>query len=179
MARNQGSDRSLNDAGMGTNFLAQASNKRTMTLDLARPEGRDILRRLVAGADVLVGNYRPGALSGLGLGYRDLSAVNSRLIYGSVSGFGQQGPRAGQRAYDHVIQALSGAMAANGDGKVPTRVGFPAFDYATGTMAAFAISAALFQRERTGRSQPTDVSMLDVALTHIESILTPLPWRPR
>ena len=150
-SRSSGTDRQLNHAQMGTGFLTQASNKRAITLDLKTERDREILKKLVATADVFVENYRPGAFEALGLGYEDLSKINPRLIYASFSAFGQKGPRGNQTAYDHVIQATSGIMAMTGTEEVnPVKFGSPAIDYATGMTGAFALSAALFQRERTG-----------------------------
>src|SRR6516164_343132 len=158
---------------MGTSFLTQASNKRAITLDLKTQADRDILKRLVATADVFVENYRPGAFEALGLGYEALSAINPRLIYASFSAFGQHGPRGGQTAYDHVIQASSGIMAMTGTKDVhPVKFGAPAIDYATGMTGAFALASALFQRERTGRGQRIDMAMLDVAMILMSSHLT-------
>jgi crotonobetainyl-CoA:carnitine CoA-transferase CaiB-like acyl-CoA transferase len=171
--RGTGTDRELNRRQMGTGFLTQASNKRAITLDLKSGAGRGILKRLVAGADVMVENYRPGAFAALGLGYEAMSALNPRLIYCSISAFGQDGPRGDQTAYDHVIQATSGLMATTGTEEVnPIKFGSPAVDYATGTMAAFALASALFQRERTGRGQRIDLAMLDVAMILMSSHLT-------
>jgi crotonobetainyl-CoA:carnitine CoA-transferase CaiB-like acyl-CoA transferase len=172
-SRGNGPDRALNRAGMGTQYLTQNANKRCITLDLKQEAAREAFRRLVAQADVLVENFRPGAFEALGLGYEALSALNPRLIYCSISAFGQQGPRGQQTAYDHVIQATSGMMACTGTPEVsPLKLGAPAIDYATGTMGAFALSAALFQRERTGRGQRIDLAMLDVALVMMASHLT-------
>ena len=172
-SRDTGGDRALNRERMGTGYLTQGSNKRAITLDLKHERGREILRKLVAGADVFVENYRAGALPALGLGYEDLSALNPRLIYCSMTAFGQDGPRGGQTAYDHLIQATSGMMATTGTPEVsPLKTGSPVIDYATGTMCAFALSAALFQRERTGRGQYIDSSMLDVALMLMGSHIT-------
>lgn len=171
--RGTGTDRELNRRRMGTGFLTQASNKRAITLNLKSEAGRGILMRLVAGADVMVENYRPGAFAALGLGYEAMSALNPRLIYCSISAFGQDGPRGDQTAYDHVIQATSGLMATTGTEEVnPIKFGSPAVDYATGTMAAFALASALFQRERTGRGQRIDLAMLDVAMILMSSHLT-------
>ena len=184
-SRGQGPDWELNRAGMGTYFLTQGSNKRSLTLDLKQEAAREVFRKLAAQADVLVENYRPGAFEALGLGYDALSVLNPRLIYCSISAFGQQGPRGGQTAYDHVIQASSGIMAATGTAEVnPLKLGAPAIDYATGTMGAFALSAALFQRERTGRGQRIDLAMLDVAMMMMSSHVTAhsrtgKPPRPR
>src|SRR5664280_2151045 len=149
-SRGAGTDKELNRRNMGTAFLTQASNKRSITLDLKQEKDRDKLKKLVATADVFVENYRPGAFEALGLGYEALAAINPRLIYASFSAFGQSGPRGPQTAYDHVIQATSGIMAMTGTKEVnPIKFGSPAVDYATGMTGAFALSAALFQRERT------------------------------
>src|SRR5712691_7202294 len=110
-SRGAGTDKALNRRNMGTSFLTQASNKRSITLDLKREADRDILKKLVATADVFVENYRPGAIEALGLGYEALAALNPKLIYASFSAFGQTGPRRQQTAYDHVIQATSVNMA--------------------------------------------------------------------
>jgi crotonobetainyl-CoA:carnitine CoA-transferase CaiB-like acyl-CoA transferase len=172
-SRGGGTDKALNKANMGTSFLTQASNKRSMALDLKTERDRSILKQLVATADVFVENYRPGAFEALGLGYDDLSKINPRLIYASFSAFGQTGPRGRQTAYDHVIQATSGIMAMTGTKEVsPVKFGSPAVDYATGMTGAFALSAALFQRERTGRGQRIDMAMLDVAMILMASHVT-------
>jgi crotonobetainyl-CoA:carnitine CoA-transferase CaiB-like acyl-CoA transferase len=172
-SRGSGTDKALNRRNMGTGFLTQASNKRSITLDLKAEKDRAILKKLVATADVFVENYRPGALAALGLGYEDLAAINPRLIYASFSAFGQDGPRGRQTAYDHVIQATSGLMAMTGTEDVhPVKLGSPAVDYATGMTGAFALASALFQRERTGRGQRIDMAMLDVALILASSLLT-------
>ena len=172
-SRSSGTDPALNRNNMGTSFLTQASNKRSVALDLKAPRDRDILKDLVKTADVFVENYRPGAFEALGLGYDALSAINPRLIYASFSAFGQNGPRGGQTAYDHVIQATSGIMAMTGTKDVhPVKFGSPAVDYATGMTGAFALSAALFQRERTGRGQRIDMAMLDVAMILMASHVT-------
>jgi crotonobetainyl-CoA:carnitine CoA-transferase CaiB-like acyl-CoA transferase len=172
-SRDSGTDRALNHSNMGTSFLTQGSNKRSITLDLKQEAGREVLRRLVARADVLVENYRPGAFGALGLGYEALLKINPRLIYCSISAFGQDGVRREQTAYDHVIQATSGIMASTGTEEVnPIKIGAPAVDYATGTMGAFALASALFQRERTGKGQHIDLAMLGVAMMMQASLMT-------
>jgi crotonobetainyl-CoA:carnitine CoA-transferase CaiB-like acyl-CoA transferase len=172
-SRETGTDRALNRHNMGTSFLTQGSNKRSITLDLKTNGGREILKKLVTRADVLVENYRPGAFAVLGLGYEALSKINSRLIYCSISAFGQDGVRREQTAYDHVIQATSGIMASTGTEEVnPIKIGAPAVDYATGTMGAFALASALFQRERTGKGQHIDLAMLGVAMMMQASLMT-------
>jgi len=172
-SRGNGSDAALNEAGMGTAFLTQASNKRSIVLDLKTPAGQEALKGLAKTADILVENYRPGAFDALGLGYEAMAALNPRLIYASFSAFGQNGPRGPETAYDHVIQATSGIMAMTGTEEVhPVKFGSPAIDYATGMSGAFALAAALFQRERTGKGQRVDMAMLDVAMILMSSHLT-------
>jgi crotonobetainyl-CoA:carnitine CoA-transferase CaiB-like acyl-CoA transferase len=177
IARQTGCDRALNRRLMGTGYLTQGANKRCLTLDLKDPRGRDILKRLVAGADVLVENFRSGAMAALGLGYADLRAINPRLVYCSMTGFGQEGPKAEHNAYDCVIQAISGLMSTTGwPGMPPLKTGAPVIDYASGLSAAFAVSSALFQRERTGRGQYVDCAMLDAAMMLMSSHLTACLW---
>jgi crotonobetainyl-CoA:carnitine CoA-transferase CaiB-like acyl-CoA transferase len=172
-SRGVGSDKELNRRKMGTSFQTQASNKRSITLDLQQAKDREILKKLVATADVFVENYRPGAFEALGLGYEALAVINPQLIYASFSAFGQEGPRGPQTAYDHVIQATSGIMAMTGTKEVhPVKLGSPVIDYATGTTGAFALAAALFQRERTGKGQRIDMAMLDVAMILMSTHLT-------
>ena len=183
-SRTSGADRALSRDGMGTYYLTHGSNKRSIALDLKQEGGREVFRRLIASADVLVENYRPGAFDALGLSYAALSAIQPRLIYCSVSAFGHGGPRGRETAYDFVIQAATGLMAMTGTRDVnPIKLGTPAVDYATGTMAAFAVASALFQRERTGKGQRIDLAMYDVALmlaaSHVTSFLrTGAPPQP-
>jgi len=172
-SREGGTDQELNRRNMGTSFLTQGSNKQSITLDLKNEEGREILKKLVARSDVLVENYRPGAFEALGLGYEVMAKINPRLIDCSISAFGQDGVRREQTAYDHVIQATSGIMASTGTEDVnPIKIGAPAIDYATGTMGAFALASALFQRERTGKGQHIDLAMLGVAMMMQASLVT-------
>ena len=165
-SRESGADQALNKTLMGTSFLTQGSNKRAIALNLKTEGGREALKRLAAQwADVFVENYRPGAFKSLGLGYEDLARLNPKLIYVSMTAFGQDGPRGYQTAYDHAIQASSGITASTGtEASGPIKAGAPVIDYATGTMGAFAISAALYQRLRTGKGQYVDMAMFDVAL---------------
>ncbi len=173
MTREESVIRALGEEDYGTLYLGQNAGKRAITLDLKTEKGRDILRKLVAGADVLVENYRTGKMAELGLGYEDLSSINPKLIYCSLTGFGQTGPKAKHPAYDVVIQAYSGLMVANGEeNSAPVRVGPPMVDYGTGAQAALAISAALYQRGHTGKGQRIDVSMLDGALMLMSSQVT-------
>src|SRR5215218_6517078 len=165
-SRESGADMALNKTRMGTSFLTQASNKRSIALNLKTKEGQDALRRLVKDwADVFVENYRPGAMKALGLGYEDLSKLNPKLVYASMTAFGQDGPRGNMTAYDHAIQATSGITATTGtETSGPIKVGAPIIDYSVGTTGAFAISAALYQTMRTGKGQHIDMAMMDVAI---------------
>jgi crotonobetainyl-CoA:carnitine CoA-transferase CaiB-like acyl-CoA transferase len=162
LARKLGCMPELNQQLMGTSFLAQNANKKSITLNLKADEGKQILRKLVAASDVLVENFRPGVMDRLGVSYASLAAINPRLIYCAISGFGQTGPDAFKPAYDQIIQGLSGVMAVNGDERLnPLRCGFPVCDTVGGLNAAFAILGALYHRERTGEGQFIDVALLD------------------
>ncbi len=162
LARKLGVVPELNDQLMGTSFLAQNANKKSVTLNTKTPEGKELFKRLGKTADVLVENFRPDVMDRLGLGYAALSEINPRLIYCAVSGFGKTGPDALKPAYDQIIQGLSGVMAVNGDERLnPLRAGFPVCDSVGGLNAAFAVMAALYHRERTGEGQFIDVAMLD------------------
>jgi len=184
MTRAEGVDAALNDEGYGTTFHAQNAGKRAITLDLRHEAAREVMRRLIAGADVLVQNYAAGALDRLGFGYESVSAINPRLIYCTLTGYGRTGPKADHPAYDVVIQAFTGLMAANGTPETtPVRVGPAVVDYGTGAQAALAVSAALFQRQHTGQGQKIDVAMADAALmlmssSVVETIATGASPRP-
>src|SRR5690606_29788399 len=128
------------------------------TVDLKQPKGREIVRKLVSTADVVMENFRPGVMDRLGLGYDDLKQVQPRLIYCAISGFGQTGPMADYPAYDQIIQGYSGMMAVTGTEEAgPLRCGFPISGTVGGLSAAFAVVAALLHRERTGKGQFIDV----------------------
>jgi CoA:oxalate CoA-transferase len=162
LARKLGNVPALNQALMGTSFLAQNANKKSLTLNLKLDEAREIFRALARTADVIVENFRPGVMDRLGLSYASLRATNQGLIYCAISGFGQSGPDAFKPAYDQIIQGLSGVMDVNGDERLhPLRCGFPVCDTVGGINAAFAIMGALFHRERTGDGQFIDIAMLD------------------
>jgi crotonobetainyl-CoA:carnitine CoA-transferase CaiB-like acyl-CoA transferase len=170
LARKLGAAPKLNAQLMGTSFLSQNSNKKSLTLNLKLEEAKEIFRKLVRTADILVENFRPGVMDRLGLSYQVLREINTRLIYCAISGFGQTGPDAFKPAYDQIIQGLSGVMAINGDERLnPLRCGFPVCDTVGGLNAAFAIMAALFYRERTGEGQFIDVALL-------ESIMPLMGW---
>jgi crotonobetainyl-CoA:carnitine CoA-transferase CaiB-like acyl-CoA transferase len=165
LARNLGGDPALSADGLGISFLAQNSAKRSITLDLKNPRGREVFERLVGEADVLLENFRPGVLARLGFPVEVLRSVNPGLVYCAVSGFGQTGPMRGRPAYDQIIQGLSGIMSVTGTPETaPTRTGFPIADTLGGYAAAFAISAALVKRARTGGGSYLDVSMLETAV---------------
>ena len=165
LARQLGNDRVLNARLMGASFLAQNGGKKSVTLNLKNAGGKEILRRLVASADVLVENFRPGVMGRLGLGYEDLRQHNPRLIYCAITGFGQRGPLRDAPAYDQIIQGLSGMMSVTGDAhSAPLRAGYPVADTVSGMVGAFAICAALLRRQRSGEGGFIDVAMLDSAL---------------
>ena len=165
LARQLGADPELNRRRMGASFLAQNAGKRSLTLNLKHPAGKDAFRRLVATADVVVENFRPGVMDRLGLGYAALRELRPGLVYCAVSGFGQDGPLNGNPAYDQIVQGLSGVMSVTGTPETaPLRVGFPVCDTIGGITAAFAIAAALVQRGRTGAGECIDVSMLEATL---------------
>jgi CoA:oxalate CoA-transferase len=162
LARKLGIVPEMNEQLMGTSFLAQNANKKSVTLNTKSPEGKEIFRKLVLKADVLVENFRPDVMGRLGLGYPALREINPRLVYCAISGFGATGPDAFKPAYDQIIQGLSGEMSVNGDERLnPLRAGFPVCDTVGGLNAAFAIMAALYHRERTGEGQFIDIAMLD------------------
>ncbi len=165
LARQLGNDAGLNASLMGASFLAQNGGKRSVTVDLKTVQGKEVLRRLVARADVLIENFRPGVMARLSLSHEDLRAINPSLVYCAISGFGQQGPLSAAPAYDQIIQGLSGMMSITGDAtSAPLRAGYPVADTISGITGAFAIAAALVRRQRTGEGGFIDVSMLDSAL---------------
>ncbi|MCI0548984.1 MAG: CoA transferase [Candidatus Rokubacteria bacterium] len=153
-------------------FLAVNRNKRGLTLDLKQPEGVEILKQLVATADVLVENYRPGVARRLGVDHDTLSRVNPRLVYCSISGFGQTGPYADRGGYDLIAQGMSGIMSATGtEGGGPVKVGVPVADLGAGLFAVLGILCALRARRITGRGQLVDTSLFEagVALSQWEA----------
>jgi crotonobetainyl-CoA:carnitine CoA-transferase CaiB-like acyl-CoA transferase len=156
------------DRNMAPAFQAVNGNKRSLTLDLQKPEAIEIVRRLVMNADVVMENFRPGVMDKLGIGYAALAELNPKLIYCAISGFGQTGPERLGAGYDGKIQAMSGIMAITGHAEMgPTRAGFAVCDILSGMTAAFGLSSALFQRTHTGRGQLVDVSMLEATLAFL------------
>ncbi len=165
LARQLGADPALSKINMGTSFLAQNSGKRSITVNLKSEGGKEIFKRLVESADVVVENFRPGVMDRLGVGYEVLKQVNPKLVYCALSGFGQSGPMKNAPAYDQIIQGLSGAMSITGDKEsAPLRVGYPVCDSIGGMTAAFAIAAALAGVARNGEGRFIDVAMLDSTL---------------
>ena len=170
MMRTESASEMLASEGLGTQYLSQSANKRSLAIDIGSADGVEIVKQLVVQADVLVENFRSGVLAAAGLGYEALADINPLLIYCSMTGYGQTGPKALHPAYDNVIQAFSGLMAATGSvSTAPVRVGPPVLDYGTGAQAAFAIASALFQRSRNNKGQFIDVAMLDAALMLMSS----------
>lgn len=149
-------------------FLTANRNKRSVTIDMATPEGQALIRRLAATSDVVVENFKVGGLKRYGLDHESLSAVNPRLVYCSITGFGQDGPEAGRAGYDFMIQGMSGLMSVTGSPDTePQKIGVALVDILTGLNAAIAVLAALEQRHRTGRGQHIDVALFDVAVASL------------
>ena len=158
-----------NDTTQATYFTACNRNKRSITIDMAQPEGQALIRQMAAQSDILVENFKVGGLKAYGLDYESLKALNPRLIYCSVTGFGQDGPYAERAGYDLMIQAMTGMMSITGraddvPGGGPLRVGVALTDLFTGCYATSAILAALEVRNRTGAGQHIDMALLDVGM---------------
>jgi crotonobetainyl-CoA:carnitine CoA-transferase CaiB-like acyl-CoA transferase len=148
-------------------FLCTNRNKRSLTVDMTRPEGQAILRELAVGADVVLENFKVGGLKAYGLDYASLAALNPKLVYCSITGFGQDGPYAARAGYDFLIQGMGGLMSVTGradseEGAGPQKVGVALTDILTGLYAGNAILAALLHREKTGQGQHIDLALLDV-----------------
>jgi crotonobetainyl-CoA:carnitine CoA-transferase CaiB-like acyl-CoA transferase len=146
-------------------FHATNRGKRSVTADFTTPEGQALVKRLVADADVVIENFKVGGLAKYGLDYAGLSALNPRLIYCSITGFGQTGPYAARAGYDFIIQGMAGLMSVTGSPEgQPQKVGVAVTDIFTGVYAATAILAALHQRSTTGQGQHIDMALMDVAV---------------
>jgi crotonobetainyl-CoA:carnitine CoA-transferase CaiB-like acyl-CoA transferase len=148
-------------------YLSVNRGKRSVAIDLATPQGQAVVRALAARSDIVLENFKAGALARYGLAYPDLKAVKPNLIYCSITGFGQSGPRRDAAAYDFMIQAMGGLMSVTGErddlpGGGPQKVGIPIVDIMTGMYAAVGVLAALARRERTGEGEYIDLAMLDV-----------------
>ncbi len=164
LARQLGADPELNVRHMGVSFLAQNPGKRSICINLKKAAGKDLFRKLVRSADVVVENFRPGVMGRLGLGFEVLKEENPNLVYCAISGFGQNGPLRDLPAYDQIIQGMSGIMSITGaSDTAPYRVGFPVADTIGGITAAFAIASALARRGE-GEAIFIDVSMLEATL---------------
>ena len=152
--------------GESAAYLLFNRNKRGMALDLKAPEGVAIVKKLVADSDVVIENFRTGTMESFGLGYEVLSAINPRLVYCSISAFGRTGPRKDSAGYEALMQAFSGIMSITGEpGGAPVRAGVSFLDLSTGIFTAFGIVNALLYRERTGRGQRVDGSLLETAVS--------------
>ena len=157
--------------GESAYFMAINRNKRGITVNLKSSEGQEIIKRLAGESDVFVENYRTGSLEKMGLGYEDLHALNSRLIYCSISGYGRNGPYANRPGYDFIIQAEGGIMGVTGPEEGPPyRVGISIIDLTTGIFATTAILAALHSRELTGEGQLIDISLLDTSVALLANV---------
>lgn len=165
LARRLGADPAFAREAMGISFLAVNAGKESIALDLKHPQGREVFLRLVARADAVVENFRPGVMARLGLGAETLRAERPALVVCSISGFGQAGPLSERPAYDQIVQGLSGVMSVTGDERsAPLRVGYPVCDTVGGLTAAFAVCAALLRARASGEGSYVDVSMLDATL---------------
>ena len=166
--------------GESAYFMLLNRGKKSMTLNLKSDRGRAILHELVAQSDVLIENFRPGVAARLGIDYDSLKLANPRLVYASISGFGQDGPLAGRPAYDLVVQAMSGLMDVTGArGGPPTAIGESFADVCAGMFAAWGISTALFDRERTGRGRHLDIAMLDSMVSMMLTVFGLQPYSDR
>jgi crotonobetainyl-CoA:carnitine CoA-transferase CaiB-like acyl-CoA transferase len=155
------------DTAEATYFLCANRNKRSLTVDLSRPQGQQLVRDLAAQSDVLIENFKVGGLAQYGLDYQSLAAVHPRLVYCSITGFGQTGPYAHRAGYDFLMQGMGGLMSVTGradgeEGAGPQKVGVALTDIMTGLYATIAVQAALAERERSGRGQHIDLALLDV-----------------
>jgi formyl-CoA transferase len=172
-SRTNGTLPELNAERMGLAYLTQNANKKSVTLNLKSPEGLAVMKRLLEGADVFIENFRPGTITRLGLPFEVVREINPRIVYCSISAFGQDGAFSSRPAYDHVIQGMCGIMKTTGSpGGGPQKVGAPYVDYATGLNAAFAIVSALHETRRTGKAVHLDVAMLDTSMMLMASLVT-------
>ncbi len=169
-------DRDGKETSESVTYLAFNRNKKSVTLDISKPEGQDIVRKLVAQSDVLVENYKLGVLARYGLAYEDLRKINPRLVYCSITGFGQDGPYSHRAGYDPIFQAMGGLMSVTGErdgrpGGGPMRVGLPIVDLMTGMHAVSAILAAIYHRDRvSGTGQYIDAALLDVEIAMLSHL---------
>ncbi len=159
--------------GLAPAFLGTNANKRGITLDLKHARAKEIVDRLIVDADVVVENFRPGVMKRLGLDYEAIRAVKPDIVYCSISGYGQEGPKSGLPAYDGAVQASSGIMSVTGHPETgPVRAGFMVVDMSTAVSTAFAIASALFRRQVTGEGQYLDVAMTDTAISMMNPMVS-------
>jgi crotonobetainyl-CoA:carnitine CoA-transferase CaiB-like acyl-CoA transferase len=159
--------------GLAAPWVSVNAGKRSITLDLKQSKAIEVIKRLVPTVDVVMENFRPGVMDKLGIGYETLRALNPRLIYCAVSGFGQVGPERGTAAFDGMIQAMSGLMSITGfPANGPTRVGFAGADVMSGATAALGVASALYQRTHTGKGQLVDVAMIDAVMGYLAQQFT-------
>jgi crotonobetainyl-CoA:carnitine CoA-transferase CaiB-like acyl-CoA transferase len=171
LARQLGADSELNTKKMGVSFLAQNSGKKSLTINLKADAGKQLFKRLIKDADVLVENFRPGVMDRLGLGFDDLKLENASLTYCAISGFGATGPLRNKPAYDQIIQGMSGVMSITGSPETaPFRVGYPIADTVGGMSAAFAITSILAGRN----GGPGDATFIDVSM--LASTMSTMGW---
>ena len=171
--RSEAADPSYGQQGLSLGFMTQSSNKRFLSLDLNSPEGRDVFLKLAAECDVVVQNLRSGSAKKRGIDYEAVKKVNPEVIFMSITAYGNTGPKKKHPAYDSVIQAWSGFMSVTGTKESgPLKAGPPIIDYSTGLAAAYAVSAALYQKQRTGKGQYIDLSMLDTNIILMASVVT-------
>ena len=170
LSRKMGADPAMGRQQMGASYLAFNAGKKSITLNLKSARGKDLFRKLCLDADVVLENFRPGAMQRLGLSAEDLRALNPGLIYCAVSGFGQTGPLAQRASYDQIIQGYCGLMALTGEpDTAPVKAGLVVCDTTAAITAAFAVASALVKRNATGEGEVIDVSMLDCALASMSS----------
>jgi crotonobetainyl-CoA:carnitine CoA-transferase CaiB-like acyl-CoA transferase len=172
----------LAEKKMGMAYIVQNSNKKSVTIDLKTKAGLAVIQRLIATADVFVENFKPGVAARLGLSFEEVAKINPRIVYCSVSAFGQDGQFSDRPAYDHIIQGMCGIMLTTGEpGSGPTKVGSPYVDYATGMNAGMAILAGLLEARRTEAAVQLDVAMLDTALMLMVALMSrtlSTDWKP-
>ncbi|HTB46421.1 MAG TPA: CoA transferase, partial [Acetobacteraceae bacterium] len=170
LSRKMGADPAMGRQQMGASYLAFNAGKKSITLNLKSERGKQLFRTLCLDADVVLENFRPGAMQRLGLGADALRALNPRLIYCAVSGFGQTGPLAQRASYDQIIQGYCGLMALTGEPETaPVKAGLVVCDTTAAITAAFAVAAALVKRNATGAGEVIDVAMLDCAFASMAS----------
>lgn len=182
-SRERGEMPELNAEGMGMAYLTQNANKKSVALNLKTADGLAIMKRLIESADIFIENFRPGAVARLGLPFEVVREINPRIVYCSISAFGQDGQFSHRPAYDHVVQGICGIMKTTGTLDTgPQKVGAPYVDYATGLNAAFAIVSALHETKRTGEAVHLDVAMLDTSMLLMASLVTShlnAGWMPK